>query len=199
MTNSVTGADFKPHQVTNIVILTFFSWTHPGKEGSPAEPKIQSTGFWGHCRVDSLAVAHLIVDAPIRTHCQTQAPQPRLPSPSRSCMHRPVEQNPGRTVAIFFVSVALGYQEGGRTNLDFLWSAQPLTWTRAWGSPGESEDKVWRNKKAEDKLTGEEKRKKLEELKVGKMTKLDICEGKWVVRFAFKRWLKERSRKVLKC
>lgn len=50
----------------------------------------------------------------------------------------------------------------------------------AWGSPGQSEEKkkVWRNKKAEDKLTGEEK------LKVEKCW--IFVKEEWVERLCFK-------------
>ncbi len=143
--------------------IFFFPWTQPGKEGSPAEPKIQSTGFWRHCRVDLLAA----LTVGIRMH--PYVPTVRLgllspASPRPSSLHALASgTEPRKDCGCFFVlcffSVALGHQESWMDSPGFLRSAQPLTSTRARGSPERSEVKVWRNKKAEDKLTGEEKGK----------------------------------------
>lgn len=175
-------------QFFSILNNFFFPLIQPGKEGSPAEPKIQSTGFWRRCRVDLLAV--LIVG--IRTH--PYVPTVRLghlspASPRPSSLHALASGTEPRKdrgcFLFFFVFYCPGAPGSWTDSPGFLRLAQPLTSTRARGNPGRSEEKVWRNKKAEDKLTGEEKGKD-GRIESGKMTKLDILWRKMSCTFCFK-------------
>lgn len=81
-------------------------------------------------------------DAPICTRCQTRAPQPCLPSPLVPACTGQWNRSQEGPWLLFLFSAALGTPGSWPDSPGFLTSAQPLTSSRARGSPGRSEETV---------------------------------------------------------